>query len=137
MIENVSKPKLRKGLSYVLKTSQLEQALLNAEINIHTSLDYSQCGGSILKAFYWLPNPNIEYPRLYICAGVVDSPLRTPASLTLLEEGLPAFINWVRYVIALPDNSPVLFQKPYFNATYTDNCLNIWALPNYWGIHNS
>jgi hypothetical protein len=60
-IESISKPKLPKGISYVLKTSQLASALSAAGIDIHVALKYwaPRCGGSILEAHYWLPNERI------------------------------------------------------------------------------
>ena len=80
MIESVSKPKLPKRLSYVLKTSQLEKAVLDAGIDCHLDLVYwqPQSGGSILEAHYWLPNENVAHPRVYVRAGVAPSELRLP-----------------------------------------------------------
>jgi len=126
MINFISKPKLRKGPSYVLKTSQLANALSDAGIDCHIDLHYwvPQGGGSILEGNYWLPNANVPYPRVYVRAGVVPSALRVAASQALLEKGLPLFIKWLQGIIALPPESPALWGRElYFNATYTEQGL--------------
>jgi hypothetical protein len=133
MIEKISKPKLAKRLSYVLKTSQLEKALLDAEIDCYVSLVYwmPQCGGSILEGHYWLPNEKVSYPRVYVRAGFVPSALRSAASEALMELALPKFIDWLGWIVALPERSPALEGGLYFNATYTEKGLKITNLPNY------
>jgi hypothetical protein len=102
MVHSVSKPKLPKGVSYVLKTSQLDKVLTDAGIDCHVDLVYWQPrdGESILEAHYWLANENVPYPRVYVRAGVVPSPLRRAASDVLRSLGLPRFTNWLREVIA-------------------------------------
>ena len=71
MIDSVSKPKLAKGLSYVLKTSQLAKALSDAGIECHVDLVFwvPQTGGSILEGHYWLPNENMGYPAYMSALG--------------------------------------------------------------------
>jgi hypothetical protein len=131
MIENISKPKLVKGLSYVLKTSQLEKALLDAGIECHVSLVYlmPQSGGSILEGHYWLPNQKVSYPRVYVRAGFVPSALHFTASEVLMESALPKFIDWLGWIITLPERSPALEEDLYFNATYTEKGLKITDSP--------
>ena len=133
MIDNISKPKLAKGLSYVLKTSQLEKALLDARIECHISLVYwmPQSGGSILEGHYWLPNKKVSYPRVYVRAGVVPSALSSAASEVLMESALPKFIDWLAWIIALPERAQALEKDLYFNATYTEKELNITESPIY------
>jgi len=133
MIQTVSKPKLPKGLSYVLKTSQLEKALSEARIDCHVDLVYwlPQSGGSILEGNYWLANENVPHPRLYVRAGTVPSGLRAAASEALTESALPQFIDWLRGIIALPDKSPRLHETLYFNAAYTERGLVVTDQPKY------
>jgi hypothetical protein len=125
MIDSVSKPKLPKGLSFVLKTSQLEQAL--SDIDCHVDLVYwiPQGGGSILEGHYWLPNDNVPYSRVYVRAGAIPSALRFAASEALRESALPKFIGWLRGILALSDRSPALPTEPYFDAQYTAEGLTI------------
>lgn len=123
----VKKPKLRKGLSYVLKTSLLQEALDQARIDCHVDLKYwtPQSGSSVLEAHYWLPNGNVEYPRVYLRAGVVPITERQAALDALRCDILPAFISWLSRIIALPKGSPKLHGDLYFNATYEDGEIGI------------
>lgn len=133
MIDSVAKPKPPKGSSYVLKTSLLKQALEDAGVECHVDLDYwiPQGGGSIFEAEYWLPNENVPYPRVYIRAGVVPTDSYESAMNAMVSTVLPAFIQWIRRILALPEQSPELHLKPYFNATYTETGLNITNEPVY------
>jgi len=133
MISSVEKPKAPKGLSYVLKTSQLAKALSEAGIDCHVDLVYwvPQGGSSILEGNDWLPNENVPYPRVYVRAGVVPSALRSTASESLLLTALPQFVRWLQGILALPGNSPALRQTLYFNATYSESGLVIANEPRY------
>src|SRR5689334_17374101 len=133
MIDSITKPKLAKGLSYVLKTSQLAKALSDAGIDCHVNLVYwvPRCGGSILEGHYWLPNENVAYPRVYVRAGVVPWTSRATASEALLAKALPEFVRWLQGILALPDESPALNGTHYFNAAYTDNGLVVTDQPEY------
>ena len=135
MIDFISKPKLPKGISYVLKTSQLEQALKKLEpkleeINCQITLDYwiPQKGNSIFEANYWLPNHHVSYPRIYIRAGAISSELRIKASTNLVNEILPDFINWLDQIVT--KSSPV-YENQYFNASYSSNGSIIVNKPEY------
>jgi hypothetical protein len=131
MIDFVSKPKLPKGLSFVLKTSQLEQALFDIDCHVYLRYWVPQCGGSILEGDYWLPNENFPYPRVYIRAGAIPSALRSAASEALRESALPKFRDWLRKILSLSDKSPALHTHPYFNAEYSSQGLTISHQPKY------
>jgi len=133
MIDSVSAPKLAKGLSYVLKTSQLAKALSATGIDCHVDLVYwvPQTGGSILEGHYWLPNEHVAYPRVYVRVGVVPSTLRLVASAALLVVALPQFVSWLQGILALPDHSPALHGTLYFNATYTEEGLVVTDQPKH------
>ena len=133
MIDSVSKPKLAKGFSYVLKTSQLAKALADAQIDCHIDLVYwlSRSGSSILEAHYWLANENVSYPRVYVRAGAVPSASRLAASEAMLAAALPQFISWLQEILSLPDEAPALHGTLYFNAAYTENALVVTDQPRY------
>ena len=116
----ISKPPIRKGLSYVLKTSWLQQIMEENGLNCHVDLNYwvPQSGGSILEAEYWLPNANIPYPRVYVRAGALPSDQRRVAADSMLNTVLPAYAKWLGAVLKLPRNSPALHAKPWFCATF-------------------
>ncbi len=98
MIESISRPKLPRGRSYVLKTSQLADALAAAGVGWHVDLVYwsPHGGGSILEGHYWPPNSNVPYPRVYVRAGAVSSDVRAAAAETLSQTALPQFIRWLQ-----------------------------------------
>lgn len=127
----VEKPKKPKDLSYVLKTSLLERVLREAGVEIDTHLIYwiPENGGSILEAFYWLPNENVSYPRLYMRAGVVPNEEHRKAFELLQNEALPAFARWLTLLTTLPDGSTLLNDKLYFNASYIEGHLKIETSP--------
>ena len=96
-IMKIEKPKKPKHLSDVLKTSLLERVLREADVKIDTHLIYwiLESGGSILEAFYWVPNENVSYPRLYMRAGVVPNKEHKKTFELLQNEALPAFAEWL------------------------------------------
>jgi hypothetical protein len=131
MIDSVSRPKLARGRSYVLKTSELAEALNGAGIDCHVDLVYwsPNAGGSILEGHYWPPNENVPYPRVYVRAGAVPSELRPAAAEALRVAALPRFIQWLQGILALPDASPALAMDSYFNATFTAQGLEVTNRP--------
>jgi hypothetical protein len=133
MIESVSRPKLAKGRSYVLKTTQLADALADAGIGWRVDLVYwtPRAGGSILEGHYWPPSENVPYPRVYVRAGSVPSALRPAAAEALRESALPQFIRWLEALLALPAGSPALAAEAYFNATFTADGLALTDRPVY------
>ena len=132
VLRSVTKPPLRTGLSYVLKTTQLDTALATAKLAPHVDLSYWEPsgGGSILQAFYWLANESIDQNRVYVRAGCVPSQQRRDAAAALTNEGLPSFIAWVRTLVALPANAPMLHQRPFFDATYGSDGLCVCHTPS-------
>jgi hypothetical protein len=133
IIDFISRPKLPRGLSYVLKTSQLIQVLTDARIDCHIDLVYwaPQSGNSVLEGTYWLPNENVPYPRVYVRAGAVASASRAAASEALRAKALPDFVRWLREILSLPKGSTRLSEPPYFNATFVAEELMIANRPQY------
>lgn len=133
MIDSVTRPRLAKGLSYVLTTSQLADALADARIDCHINLVYWSPRGtrSILEGAYWLPSENVPHPRVYVGAGAVPSAMLPDAAKALSNAALRQFVRWLGDVLALPENSPALAAGPYFNAAYTEDGLAITDHPAY------
>ncbi len=133
MIEFISRPKLAKGWSYVLQTSQLAEALEVGGIDWQVSLNYwtPKVTGSILECHFWPPSSTILYPRFYIRAGAVPSTLRAAAQEALRELGLPQFIHWAKSFLALPEGSPRLTTEAYFDVSYTAEGLKITETPEF------
>jgi hypothetical protein len=126
------KPKLQKGLSYVLKTSMLKNAVEATGLDLNIDLIYWNpyriaIGETILECHYWLPNERIDYDRFYIRAGTVKSEHRKTAELRLKEKVIPEFTDWIIKVKSLPFDSTKLKHNLYFNAVFKDNDVSIFA----------
>ncbi len=123
----VEKPPLSKKRSYVLKTSLLEDAVTAVGLDCHIEVRYwtPTIDGSILEAEYWLPNENVSYPRAYVRAGSLPKEQRHDAARSLKTMVLPAFVQWLAKVVALPRNSPILLRGPKFEATYRFGLVDI------------
>ncbi len=123
----VKKPALSEKRSYVLKTSALEAALLEAHLDCHVDLTYwtPNPDGSILEAWYLLPNENVPYSRVHLRAGSLLRAVRHDAFTAMQETVLPAFVDWLSRVLVLPEMSPVLVRPPYFEARYRDGAVQI------------
>src|SRR5688500_16704966 len=96
----IEKPKLKKGLSYALKTSILKDAIEESGIDCNIDLNYwspydIHVGETILECHYWLPNENVDYDRFYVRAGTVKSENRKVAQELLKEKVIPKFIDWI------------------------------------------
>ena len=127
----VTKPKLGKFRSYVLQTSILETALIEAGIKSAVSLHYwtPQHDGSVLLAEYWMPNANVDHRRVYLRAGSIPRSDRADALEQLQATAIPAFVTWLTRLERLPDEASVLFAQPWFEATYSDKQLTVSQFP--------
>ncbi len=124
---SIEKEKVAKGRSYVLKTSMLEAALTDAGIEVAIDLNYStpQVDGSILEAFYWMPNPRVPHRRTYLRAGSLSSTEAGEARKELREVALPALVRWLSALQKEPDNSSLLHGEPHFEAVYQNGKLQV------------
>ena len=118
MITSVKKNKIPSRYGFVLKTRQLEDLILANDINIDIILNYwlPQIIGTIFEAHFWPPNYNFAYNRLYIRAGALLREDIYFARGKMASDALPEFAAWIKNILALPDNSPLLSKEQYFNA---------------------
>lgn len=127
-INSISKPKIPKAYSYVLRSGQLNEFLKNNSISIHIDLVFwlPQTIGTIFEAHYWLANGNIPYPRLYIRAGALPKRDIQTARVIMSDEVFPRFGSWFADILKYVDysQSPSV-SPPYFNAIYKDNKITI------------
>jgi len=132
MISSITKAKIPEKYSFVLKTKQLENILIENNINIHIDLAYwvPQKIGSIFDAFLWLPNENISYNRLYIRVGVVLKKEINQAREKMEEIVLPEFIIWCKNILALLNNSAYIRNDASFFVEYNDNNVEINRIIN-------
>jgi hypothetical protein len=98
----------------------LANALAEARIDCVVNLHYwiPQSGGSILQAYFWLPNHHVDHIRVYVRAGVVPASERREAVLQMQQRVVPVFVRWLDCLLKLPVNSPVFYQEPWFDATW-------------------
>ncbi|GAB3533044.1 hypothetical protein GCM10027443_17740 [Pontibacter brevis] len=118
----IEKPKTRKGLSYVLKSSFLKDAITSRGLDCNVVLVYRTPGGgntedcSLIDAEYWVPNQNVDEYRFYIRAGVVPSTERKKVEAILLDEVLSRLVDWMASELNQPPKSTKLPGK--FRASY-------------------
>jgi len=127
MINSISKDKLPKDYCYALKTSQLGDLLAKNNAAIHVDLNYSfsKWPGSILYAYYWLPNNYIPFNRIYIQSSAVHRQDIQAARAAVENTILPAFDLWLQQVFALPENSTGFNTQPTFGASLVNGEIEI------------
>jgi hypothetical protein len=81
---NIEKPKVRKGLSYVLKSSMLKKAMESNHINIPAFITYwtpgkIPYGENIFECNIRRKDKMVDYDQLIIRAGTVESKHRKSA----------------------------------------------------------
>lgn len=121
-----SKPKIPKGISYVLKTSMLESALEENGLDFHVKLQFRihQWGNLIFQSFFTLPKDIIE-KRVFIYAGVVPNNQRKEALELMKTKVLPSYVSWLKEFDNLPTESPIIYKRPLFAVYYLDGEVQI------------
>jgi hypothetical protein len=102
---HIAKAKLPKGMSYPLKSSVLAEALSVAGIAVDTQLLFSP-NHQFFEAFFWPPNANVPYERLYLRTGTVQGADGHAAREHISKVVIPEFIKWAQSILSLPANSP-------------------------------
>lgn len=123
----IEKPKIFKGLCYVLKSSLLKEALEETNLDLNISLNFwtPQKLGSILSVEYWFPNENVEYDRFYIRAGAIKSENRKRAEELMNKYVIPDLIIRIKKIKNESINSTKFKQGLFFEATFEDEILKI------------
>ncbi|TYQ15211.1 UNVERIFIED_CONTAM: hypothetical protein Cloal_1627 [Acetivibrio alkalicellulosi] len=126
MISSITKDKISPDYVFVLKTSQFEKVLADNNIDIDVTLIYwkPQIIGSVLEVYFWLPNDNVSYNRLYVRAGVLLKKDIILARALMVEEVLPNFIEWFKG-IEMTDKLSNKYKKSYFNACLIDDKIHV------------
>ena len=126
----IEKPKIRKGLSYVLQTSSLTNALEELHLDIEVIVKYrfyisSGDDYDLINCTLWLPNQRVNYTRYYIEVLAVKTEDKPVIVELINQKILPAFIAWMKKVTALPDDSTILRQRVFFSAVYKNKQFHI------------
>lgn len=110
----IKKDRLPKGLSFVLRSSVMEEAFRSAGITTDASLHHL-CSGIFFDAYFWPPNPNVAYERFYIRAGVAPSSQAREARDFAERIVIPRFVAWAGHLLSLPLNSPTRRDPQHFS----------------------
>ncbi len=110
---DIEKNKLSKGMSYPLRSSQLQGMLDIANITISAHLIQGG-SSSIFECFFWPPNAGIEHERLYIRTAAVSSDRAQEARLFLETVVIVQFQQWITEILKLPYNSPIRQKQQHF-----------------------
>lgn len=131
----INKPKVPKGLSYIIKSSQIQELFEELKLDIDISVNYLVSKGgpqgiTVFECCYWLPNMNIPYNRLYITIGTVrvDKKDKIDALLKVL---FPKFKEWVLFIMSQPDNSTFLEHNSYIRANFINDEFILKSKPDY------
>ena len=65
-------------------------------------------------AYFWPPNPNVPYERLYMRLGAVPSDQVQTIRQKMESEVVPELILWIRAIVSLPPNSPIRREQQEF-----------------------
>jgi hypothetical protein len=101
----ISKAKIPRNESFILRSSVLEAALYAAGIATETSLHHRR--GKYFSADFWTPRPNVPHERFYICSGAVPADEARAVREFVESRVIPEFIAWASGLLALPSDSTV------------------------------
>jgi hypothetical protein len=105
----------------------LDDLLKNNNFMIHTDLIFwlPKVIGTIFEVYFWFPNENVPYNRLYIRTGALLKDCAQSARIEMNTIVFPKFEIWLKGILQLPNNSTHLSGTPYFNAEYINGTVEI------------
>jgi hypothetical protein len=115
---HIEKEMLPKGLSYPVQTGMITNALEEAEITLDCSVNYYNNTRMGFTAYFWPVTPNAPFERLYLTIGAVTGEQAAEIRQRMRESVLPALVNWVRNLLALPTDSPVRREQQEFHIRF-------------------
>jgi hypothetical protein len=110
---STSQQPLPKGMGYPLKPMLLEAALRQSGVELQWSLDRN-ISGSLFECFFWPPNPNVNYERLYFRSSAVPSEKVFEARQYIESSAMLELQRWLEYILSLPADSTVRREKQLF-----------------------
>lgn len=131
----INKPKAPKGLSYIIKSSQLKELFDELKLDIDVSVIFlvskkGPQGINVFECCYWLPNNNVPYDRLYITIGTVSHDKKEKVDI-ILNRLITKFKEWLLFIMSLPNNSTFLKHNSYIRANFIDDVFVFKSEPNY------
>lgn len=127
---HVTKPKVQKGLSYVLKTSMLKDAMELNNIDIPTFITYGVSFKipdfeNVFECAFRKKDKSFDHDQLQINIRTVESKNRKNAEELIMQKVIPKFIEWVKRIEALPANSSHFRIVMGFHAYYKEGEVEI------------
>jgi hypothetical protein len=113
---DIEKSPLPKSMSYVMKSSVLDEALSQSSIKVDTTLRYTP--GRFFDAHFWPPNPNVPHERVHVVVGAVPASAGHVARQYVKGAVIPEFISWLAGILSLPQGSPVRREKQLFSRAF-------------------
>lgn len=122
---NIEKPPVPKGMSYVLKTSEIQATFnsLKVELPIYVRY-YAKSIPSVFECKFLMPsgfdskyrnaNTNPRYKRIFVYLSCVDYKVKDDVNPQVVDILNTSFSGWLSAIIALPDNSTYFNREMYF-----------------------
>ena len=112
----ITKDKLPRDLSYPLRSSRVIKALAARGITSDAAFSLTRTG-ALFSCHFWPPNPNVHYERLYITAAAVPSGQAAQARTQLEDEIIPAWLDWLAAILALPSDAVIRREQQLFTRS--------------------
>ena len=109
--------RLPKGMGFALKPSVLSDFLMSENIALQWSLHRNRTG-TFFECFFWPPNPNVSYERLYFRASALPAAAVSEARAYLEAEVMAALQIWLRDLLSEPLHSTRRREKQLFSREF-------------------
>lgn len=139
---NIEKPPVPKGMSYVLKTSEI-QAVFN-RLNVEFPINIRYYAKSIPHVFecnflmpagfdskYYNANTNPRYKRIFVYLSCIEYKVKDNVNPQVVDILNTAFSEWLSAIIALPDNSTYFNREMYFRIVFENNIVTTKCTPEF------
>jgi hypothetical protein len=100
-------------MGYPLKPMLLEAVLRQSAVELQWSLARN-VSGSLFECFFWPPDPNVNYERLYFRSSAVPSERVFEAKQHIESAVMPELQRWLEHILSLPAHSTVRREKQLF-----------------------
>jgi len=102
---HIYKTPLPKGMSFVLKSSQLEAVLkVSGLLSVETTFNLHNNQHILFRAYFWPGNRSlnkwIQHDRFYLIAGMVPSHEAYEKRMYVLDQVLPEFVAWAKNLLS-------------------------------------
>lgn len=127
MIVSISKNKIPRNHSFVVKTHQIEIMLIDNNIETDVDLRYGQMhlNGDIFSADYYFPGDRGYLKGIYINADAVLKDKAYIARTHIREKVIPEFVKWIKETEKIDATNVLYHQQPFFRANFNGDEVSI------------